>query len=145
MDRLKELKDWFKSAPLGKKFPMEILGLSHGYAVVYMRVEKTYLVQAETKLIVQGGVLAVLADAAAVLAAMSTLPKGHTPLAHISYDLLSPTTLEDCRLIARAVVTTQNAKWIWVDVKIYGAELDQGDGANLKAVVSAKFAKPKAT
>ncbi len=143
MNRQKELETWFQNAPMGKKFPMAIEGIGHGYAEVRMRVRKAYLVQAETKLIVQGGVLAVLADAAAVLAAMSVLSEGHTPLSHISYDLLAPTTSEDHGLIACANVMTQNARWIWVNVKIYGERLVQGASDNLKAVVSAKFAKPK--
>ena len=143
MDRLEELRIWFESAPLGEKFPMTIKGLSSGYAEVSMEVRRDYLVPAGPKMIVQGGVLAVLADAAAVLAAMSMLPEGHTPLAYISCDLLSPTTLLDFQLLAEARVLTQNKKWIWVSVTVFGRGTPPADGDNCKAIVSAKFAKPK--
>ncbi|MBI2098882.1 hypothetical protein HYT45_00505 [Candidatus Uhrbacteria bacterium] len=144
MDRLEELKKWFNDAPLGQKFPLRLDGLSPGFAEVSMEIEMNDLVTAGPMMIVQGGVLAVLADAAAVMAAMSTLSDGHTPLAHISYDLISPTTLLDFRLIAVAKARGQNARWIWVDVNIYGMNPNPSREDNLKAVVSAKFAKPKA-
>lgn len=142
MDRLEELKAWFESAPLGEKFPMVIDGLASGFAEVSMEMQRGYLVSAGETMIVQGGIIAVLADAAAVLTSMSALASGHTPLAHISYDLLSPTTLVDFRLLARAKILMQSKRWIWVEVSVYGMNLSP-NGDNLKAVVSAKFAKPK--
>ena len=143
MSRIEELKDWFASAPLGQKFPLRIDGFAPGHAEVSMEVQLGDLVSDGNAMIMQGGILAVIADAAAVLASMSTLPSGHTPLAHISYDLLSPTTLLDFRLLASANVLTQNPKWIWVEVKVFGMKFPSQTENNLKAVVSAKFAKPK--
>lgn len=145
MDRLEELKNWFNTAPLGAKFPMQIDGLTHGFAEVSMDIQMGYLVATGEKMIVQGGVIAVIADAAAVLAAMSVLQSGHTPLAHISYDLLSPTTVGDKKLIAVAKVQAENSKLIWVEVRVYGAILQPQASDNFKAMVSAKFAKPKQT
>lgn len=142
MDRLEELRTWFETAPMGEKFPMRIDGLGYGFAEVSMDIQMGYLVPAGKKMIMQGGILAVLANAAAVLASMSALASGHTPLAHISYDLLSPTTLVDFRLLARAKILTQSKRWIWVEVSVYGMSLSP-NGDNLKAVVSARFAKPK--
>ena len=144
MNRIEELKAWFaNAAPLGQKFPLRIDGFAPGHAEVSMEVQLGDLVSDGNVMIMQGGILAVIADAAAVLAAMSTLGAGHTPLAHISYDLLSKTTLLDFRLTAVANVRTQTDKWIWVDVTVYGASSALGD--NMKAVVTAKFAKPKTT
>lgn len=144
MDRLEELRNWFQSAPLGEKFPMRIDGLGHGIAEVSMEVGRGDLVAAGEKMIVQGGILAVLADGAAVLAAMSILPAGHTPLVHMSYDIRSSTTLVDLRLMASAKVRTQDQKRIWVEITIYGMSAQTG-GDNLKAVFTAQFAKPKQT
>lgn len=142
MDRLKELQDWFGTAPMTEKFPMRLDGLGHGFAEVSMEVERGYLVVAGEKMIVQGGVLAVLADGAAVLAAMSILPAGHTPLVNISCEIRSPTTLVDFRLMASAKVRTQDQKRIWVDVTVYGMSASSG-GDNIKAVATGQFAKPK--
>lgn len=115
MDRMEELKNWFLSAPLGEKFPMRIDGLAHGFAEVSMNIQEHFLVETGTSKIVQGGVIAVIADAAAVLAAMSVLPSGHTPLAHMNYDLRSPTTLRDFQLSASARVVTQDTRYLWVN------------------------------
>ncbi len=142
MDRLEELRIWFQSAPLGKKFPLRLDGLLPGFAEVSMETQTEDLVAAGPIMIVQGGVLAVLADAAAVMAAMSALPSGHTPLAHLSYELRSPTTLADSRLVAIAEVWTQDARNIWVNVKVLSASYSPA-GDNLKAVFSARFAKPR--
>lgn len=142
MDRLEELRKWFENAPLGEKFPMVIDGLGHGFAEVSMEVRRDYLVPAGPKMIVQGGILAVLADAAAVLASMSVLPSGHTPLVRMSYDIRSSTTLVDFRLMANAQVRLQDQKMIWVEVTVYGMSASAG-GDNLKAVCMAQFAKPK--
>lgn len=142
MDRLEELRDWFQSAPLGEKFPMQIEGLAPGFAEVSMEVQMGDLVAAEKIMIVQGGIIVVIADGAAVLAAMSVLSLGHTKLADINCDLLFPTTLVDSRLLAKARVVTQNKKWIWVVIDVYGINLTSNND-NLKAVAFAKFAKPK--
>lgn len=141
MDRLEELKNWFNTAPLGAKFPMQIDGLAHGSAEVSMEVQMGDLVAAEEIMIVQGGIIAVIADGAAVLAAMSLLPAGHTRLADMKYDLISPTTLTDHRLTASAKLLTQNYRYIWICVIICGSSSLLKD--NLKAVAFAKFAKPK--
>lgn len=142
MSRMEELHNWFESAPLRQKFPMRIDGLGHGLAEVSMEVQQGDLVPAGEKMIMQGGVLAVIADAAAVLAAMSVLQSGHTPLVRMSYDIRSPTTLVDLRLLASAKVMIHDKKRIWVEVTVYGmGVLPNGD--NLKAVGTAQFAKPK--
>lgn len=145
MSRMEELRNWFQNTPLSQVFPMQIDGLAHGFAEVSMDIQEYFLVEAGSAKIVQGGIIGVFADGAAVLAAMSTLPAGHTPLAHINYDLLSPTTLDDERLIAIAKVRGQNSKRIWVDVMVYGAVLQPQASDNLKAVGWGKFAKPKQT
>lgn len=142
MNRLEELRTWFETAPLGDKFPLRIEGLGYGFAEVSMDVQRGDLVTAGEKMIMQGGILAVLADAAAVLASMSVLQSGHTPLVRMSYDVRSMTTLADFRLLAIAKVTIQDKKMIWVEVVIYGAAA-RTNGDNLKAVASAQFAKPK--
>lgn len=141
MDRLEELKNWFNTAPLGAKFPMQIDGLAPGFAEVSMDIQMGDLVATGEKMIVQGGILAVLADVAAVLAAMSVLQSGHTPLVRMSYDIRSPTTLADYRLTASATVWAQDYGFIWTSIIICGASLlPKG---NLKAVGTAQFAKPK--
>lgn len=142
MSRIDELRTWFETAPLGEKFPLRLDGLGHGFAEVSMEVQRGDLVPAGDKMIVQGGVIAVIADIAAVLAAMSTLLSGHTPLVHMSYDVRSPTTLVDFRLLADAKVTIQDKKMIWVEVIVYGTGVAP-NGDNLKAVAMAQFAKPK--
>lgn len=144
MARLEELKNWFNTAPLGAKFPMQIDVLAHGLAEVSMEVQMGDLVAAEKIMIVQGGIIAVIADGAAVLAAMSVLQSGHTPLVRMSYDIRSPTTLVDFRLLADAKVTIQDKKMIWVEVLVYGTGVAP-NGDNLKAVCLAQFAKPKQT
>lgn len=143
MDRLEELRNWLQSAPLGTKFPLRIDGLGHGVAEVSMDVQMGDLVSAGEVMIVQGGILAVLADTAAVLAAMSILPAGHTPLVRMSYDIRSSSTLVDFRLMANAQVRLQDQKMIWVEVLVYGMSAAQAGGDNLKAVFMAQFAKPK--
>lgn len=141
VDRLEELKNWFNTAPLGTKFPIRIDSLGYGFAEVSMDIQMGDLVAAGEKMIVQGGIIAVIADGAAVLAAMSVLPSGHTPLVHISCNIRSPTTLADYRLTASATVWAQDYRFIWTSIIICGASLlPKG---NLKAVGTAQFAKPR--
>lgn len=142
MDRLEELKNWFNTAPIGAKFPMQIDGLAPGFAEVSIEVQMGDLVAAEGIMIVQGGIIAVIADGAAALAAMSVLPSGHTRLAQLNYDLVSPTTLLDFRLVAFAKVIAQDKKRIWVVATVYSTKLSP-NGNNFKAIAFAKFAKPK--
>jgi len=105
MDRLTELRNWLNNAPLGKKFPMEILHLEEGRAGVQLELSDNDMVVGDNgTLIAQGGIIAMIADTAAVLAAMSYIKEGHTPLVNINMDLCAATKPEDVRGCYVAIV-----------------------------------------
>ena len=137
MVRRRELRVWFENAPLARTIPMTLLGLDKGAASVALQVRESYLVEADSKRIVQGGILATLADAAAVTAAMSLFPSGHTPLAHLDMAFLLPVTLEDETIIAAAEAIYETPRAALVKFAILGKN------SEIKAFGTARFAKPK--
>jgi uncharacterized protein (TIGR00369 family) len=84
---------------------------------------------------VQGGLTAVIADYAAVFAAMSMVPSGHCPAENINIDYLRPVKEGD-KMIATAMVEGETRSNLFTRVRVMV-------GDKLVAVGTIKFAKPK--
>lgn len=122
MSRIRDLSKWFLSQPLARKFGMELVRLEEGLAEVrYASPQEDCVTNDDGQHIVQGGVVGgVLADFAAVLAAMSVLPSGHTPLLCVSFSLQRP-TLAGEEVVAVARVFNKGGTILSVEVQISGA------------------------
>lgn len=136
MSRLLELHEWFRSAPLGGKFRLSLNLSTPGVASVRLLLSEGDMVRGDKGLMVQGGVLAVLADAAAVSAAMSVLESGHTPLARLEMDFIAPTVPEDKELWADAMVVSETSRRIGVRFRVHGGGVTRASGTAL-------FARPR--
>src|SRR3989344_5178247 len=120
--RLEYLKQRFAKEPLATKCGMTLEKLESGFAsVTYIADSDECVTNDNNQNIVQGGVLiGILADFAAVYAAMSSISGGHTPLMFGSFSLQRP-TLEGEIVSAEARVFNTSRQVISVSVRILGA------------------------
>ena len=131
--RIDELVDWLNN---------EILALSHGISMFSLREGDCHLTMTVTDKmlvsvgIVQAGVTCILADFAAVSAAMSVFPEGHTPCRSIEIKLLRPIKVgETVRAEAEVINRSRSAVLTTVGIK--------GEDGKMKAVAFIEFAPPK--
>lgn len=131
--RVEELYQRFDNEPLAKLFSISLTRLEEGEADLVMRVYQEMTIVGE---IAQGGVTTVLADYAAVYAAMSVISVGHTPCRNIGIHFLRPAKLGQL-LVARAKVLNRSRSSILVKAEVR----DQASG---KLLVQAQldFAVP---
>ncbi len=101
-DRLAQLKERFYKEPLGCELGAELRMLRRGYAVISLDVQDWFLI---VDGIVQGGIITTLADFAAVYAAMSYIPAGHTPAVRLDISCLRPVKAGDVMTASARVVT----------------------------------------
>lgn len=88
--------------------------------------------------VAQGGYTTSLADYAAVYAAMSVIPEGHTPCKRITVDLLRPVMVGEALTVFGEVVN-ESATEILVQATVHAPGMDDRP----KALVTLVFAKPK--
>lgn len=135
MNRLEELAERFKNEPLVKWLGASLEWLEEGRAVVAVPVCKNFLIMEK---VVQGGIIATVADFAGVYAAMSKIPAGHTPATNLNILFFRPIG-EDETIWADATVINESRSFVVVSVDLTG-----GAGGKLKAHATISFAKPKA-
>lgn len=112
--RVEELCQRFDNEPLAKLFSISLLRLEEGEADLMMVVDEEMTIVGA---VAQGGVTTVLADYAAVYAAMSVISVGHTPCRNINIHFLRPAKLGQL-LIARAKVLNRNRSSVLVEAEI---------------------------
>ncbi len=139
MERVESLKLRFATEPLAAKLGMRLEALMAGYSLVSYTATADDCVTNDAGVgIVQGGVLiGILADFAAVYAAMSAIPAGHTPLMSGGFSFQRP-TLAGERVSAEAHVFNTSSRVVSVRVSIYGRD------AKLKCEGTYHFARPEA-
>ena len=131
--RLKQLRSLFTTEPLGRSLGARLIGLKRGWAAVSAVARNDLLVSVG---IVQGGVIAAVADYAGVYAAMSVIPAGHTPAARININFLRPISAgEDIVAVARVVDETRTT--VSVAFEVTGAAVRR------KALGTILFVKPR--
>ncbi len=134
MDRIEELKRNFEAEPLGRLLGATLTDVGGGRAVVSAPARSEVLIARVG--IVQGGIIAAVADYAGVYAAMSAIPAGHTPCAGISISFFRPVkggeTIE-----ARAAVSGETRSQLFVSVLV------TVPGGKDVALAMMTFAKPK--
>lgn len=133
MERLEELRQRFGEEPLVRFLGAELRELSNGYAVVVVSVKSEFLIVGG---MVQGGIIATVADYAGVYAAMTRIPSGHTPAMQMNVRWLRPVAAGDV-IWASARVVNASKTVIDVHVDVYGGD------SKRKAVASIIFSKPR--
>lgn len=138
MQRLEYLKQRFSEERLAKKFGMLLEKFEEGsVSIAYTADPNDCVTNDRNQSIVQGGVLiGILADFAAVYAAMSSIPDGHTPLMFGGFSLQRPTLAGEV-VRAEAHVFNINRQIISVSVRIFGAK------GKLKCEGTYHFSHPK--
>src|SRR3989344_318660 len=134
MGRLEELRQRFKSEPLGIHFGATLGHFEAGHAVVSVNVKDEFLI---VDGIVQGGITTAIADFAGVYAAMSKLETGHTPAMNINIYFLSPIKTGET-ITAVADVINESRRTILTRVDVFNQDREN------KAYATILFAKPKA-
>lgn len=137
--RLRELEERFKAEKAGKLLRAALAELSDGYAVVSVPAVSGICVMADDgREIVQGGFIDVVADFAAVYAAMASIPQGHTPLAHNNTHYLRRIYAGERVVAIAQKEEVDTSSRIWIRVKVY-------NGKNKVAAIGTyQFAKPRA-
>ncbi len=135
MDRLEELRLNFEAEPLGKQLNAKLEDLGGGHAVVSARPGDDALIAKVG--IVQGGVIAAVADYAGVYAAMSVIPAGHTPCSNISINLFRPVR-RGALIEAISVVHGETRSQLFVSVLVRDADANKD-----VALAMLTFVKPK--
>jgi len=133
MDRLTELASQFSREPLVSLLNARLDGLKDGEAAVSAPASDEVLIVTG---IVQGGIIAAVADYAGVYAAMTRVAAGHTPAMHIGIHFFRPVRKGET-ITARARVENENRSTIMTLVDVYG------DDGKRKAHASILFARPK--
>ena len=131
--RIDELVNWFKKETLAIYFGINTVSLRKGYCRLSMIANDTMTVSVG---IVQGGVTSILADFAAVTAAMSMYSEGHTPCRGIDIKFLRPIKAGEL-VTAEAEVININRSSILTVVGVKGLD------GKLKASAVIEFAPPK--
>lgn len=138
MTRLEELKLRFQEEPLAKLLGATLERLEDGSAVVRAAAEEGTTIVGG---IVQGGITTVLADYAGVYAAMTRIPEGHTPCAHINIHFLRPIRLgETMRAVAR--VENESRSSLIVSVDVHASNSARGRSKRM-ACATILFSKPR--
>jgi len=132
-DRLKQLELRFGSEPLGKLLDARLEFLAPGHARLSAKARDEFLIVGG---FVQGGVTTALADYAAVYAAMSVIPDGHTPAMQISIQFVRPVGRGE-EVTVEASVVDQTRTTVATSFDVLGS-----DGKR-KAFGTALFAKPR--
>ncbi|OGL74476.1 hypothetical protein A3C96_04020 [Candidatus Uhrbacteria bacterium RIFCSPHIGHO2_02_FULL_60_10] len=135
LHRLETLKTEFRHQPCAKHIVAYLDRLEHKLAVVSGTAIEEVLVLSG---IVQGGIVAAVADYAGVYAAMSIFPDGFTELIQISLQYVRPVKRGQ-RMTATAVVVSQTKRFVGVTVEVLG------DDMKLRAFGMLTFATPKPT
>lgn len=131
--RKAELYEMFKREPLGRLFQMELTHLDGMSAIVCMPIRIEACVIAN---IVQGGIIAAIADYACVYLAMMQC-EGFTPLSSLSMEYLRPAVFaKDKEVIAYAKLIHTGKTKIVVEVNVFN------ENNILKAVGRCVFATP---
>jgi len=131
--RLRQLRSLFTTEPLGRSLGAKLIGLKRGWAVVSAVAKDDLLVSVG---MVQGGVIAAVADYAGVYAAMSVIPAGHTPAAQLNINFLRPISAgEDIVAVARVVDETRTTVAVAFEVT--------GAASRRKALGTILFFKPR--
>jgi len=119
MNRLEYLRQRFTQEPLANRFCMYLRKLEEGVAsIAYTAGPRDCVMNDKNQGIVQGGVLVgILADFAAVYAAMSSIPDGHTPLMSGGFSLQRPTLMAET-VYVEAKVFNKSRQVISVAVRI---------------------------
>ena len=133
MGRLEELRQRFSEEPLVGFLGAELRELSDGHATLVVPVKKEFLIVGG---IVQGGIVTAVADYAGVYAAMTRIPRGHTPALHIGINFLRPVLMGDV-MWATARVENESKTMLVTDVEVFGTDNKR------KATASIIFSKPR--
>lgn len=133
MDRIDELKERFSREPYAKTIGASLVSLGDGTAVLEMTAGPGLMIVGD---IAQGGAIASLADYAGVYAAMTLIPKEHTPAVTISTQLHRPVRLGE-KVFATATVVNESRTSFFVLAEV------RGEDGKLKASASVFFFKPK--
>ncbi len=134
MDRLNELRQNFALEPTGKLLDARLEDIGPGRATVSAPAGDDVLIARVG--IVQGGIIAALADYAGVYAAMSSIPSGHTPCASLTISFLRPVVRGQIVEASASVVSeTRSQLFVTASVRVRGGKE--------VALVSLTFAKPK--
>jgi len=129
------LRERFTHEPLGRDFQATLVEFEKGRVVIDVPVLDRFLVLDPA--IVQGGVTAVVADFAAVYAAMSMFEEGHTPALNIDLFYERPITKDDEFIRATALVRRASSHHVLVDVEVVGRD------GKMKVCGAILFAAPR--
>lgn len=131
--RKAELCDAFKREPCGQVFQMELTHLDGTSAIVRMPMRIEACAAAS---IVQGGIIAAIADYACVYLAMMQC-EGFTPLSSLSMEYLRPAVFaKDKEVVAYAKLIHAGKTRIVIEVNV------RNEDKTLKAVGRCVFARP---
>lgn len=132
IERIKKLESRFREEPCAKSLQIELEMLALESARVSMPVSREICTAG---LIVQGGIIAVLADYACVYLAM-THSDNFTPLSSLSMEYLRPVVFEkDKFILSHARLVYAGKTRIVTEVRVYG------EAGILKAIGRLVFAK----
>ncbi len=133
MDRIEELRQKFLAEPLAQFLGLTLDDLRPGHATIGMTPRPETLTASG---IVQGGIIAALADYAGVYAAMASVPAGFTPAVNINVNCFRP-VMGGETVVADARVANDSRITILTIV-----EIRSSDG-KCKSLSTIQFAKPK--
>ncbi len=131
--RLQELRERFAKEPLVKLLGIELLHLHDGEALMEMKARDEFAIVGG---VIQGGIITALADYAGVYAAMTKIPAGHTPAAHIDISFRRPAKVGEV-LWAWAYERDENPNTL-----VIGVEVNK-KGERARACATIVFSKPK--
>lgn len=135
-DRLSALHGRFAQEPFAKTLGATLASCADGTAHIMVGSVPEHVCIVGG--VAQGGYTTSLADYAAVYAAMSAVPDGHTPCKRITIDLLRP-VLQGESLVAYGEVVNANRTELLVRATVCAA----GKSDRPKAIATLVFARPK--